>query len=190
VDLRRTVISSKRLSLAAFAPGDAPEIFDAVTPTLTRFMAFEPSPTLAAFADVWGTWPPQMAAGTELYLVLRLRTTGEFLGIAGLHGVGKSEPETGIWIKEQAHGFGYGREALQHEVAGRGAMRRASVHLPVVERPRHLAEPGRRLSSAAAVCEIRRHRPGGRLSIRPLGGSPVRVNGYDATEAASGEAGP
>ncbi len=112
MDLRRTALASKRLSLAAFAPGDAPEIFDAVTPALTRFMAFDPSSSLAAFAGVWAAWLPQMAAGTELYLVLRLKSTGEFLGIAGLHGVGNSEPETGIWIRENAHGFGYGREAL------------------------------------------------------------------------------
>jgi RimJ/RimL family protein N-acetyltransferase len=144
VDLRRTTLSSDRLSLAAFTPRDAAEVFDAVTPTLTRFMAFEPSPSLPAFAGVWGAWLPRMAAGTELYLVLRLKATGEFPGIAGLHGVGKSEPETGIWIRENAHGFGYGREAIATLTAwaGRECGAQAFIY-PVVEEngpSRRLAE--------------------------------------------------
>jgi RimJ/RimL family protein N-acetyltransferase len=117
VDLRKTVLSSKRLSLRAFAPDDAAEIFAAVTPTLTRFMAFDPSPSLDAFATVWRAWLPQMAAGTELLLVIRSKSAGEFLGIAGLHGIGNPEPETGIWVKESAHGLGYGREAISAVVA-------------------------------------------------------------------------
>ena len=84
MDLRGTALSSTRLSLAAFTPDDAAEIFDAITPTLTRFMAFEPPGSLDAFAGVWRAWLPRMAAGTELYLVLRLRSAREFLGIAGL----------------------------------------------------------------------------------------------------------
>jgi RimJ/RimL family protein N-acetyltransferase len=130
--------------LTAFAPDDAAEVFAAVTPTLTRFMAFKPSPSLAAFADTWQAWPPQMAAGTELILVLRLRSSGEFLGIAGLHALGSSEPETGIWIKESAHGFGYGREAVATVIAWAGRELGAQAFLyPVVEqnrRSRRLAE--------------------------------------------------
>ena len=53
-----------------------------------------------------------MAAGTDVSLVVRLTSTGEFLGMAGLHQIGDPEPEIGIWIKEAAHGAGYGREAI------------------------------------------------------------------------------
>ena len=99
MDLRKTVLASPRLSLTAFAPDDAVEVFAAVTPSLTRFMSFGPSPSLAAFAEVWQAWLPQMAAGTELMLVVRLKSSGEFLGIAGLHALDNPEPETGIWIR-------------------------------------------------------------------------------------------
>jgi hypothetical protein len=37
-----------------------------VTPTLTRFMAWDPSPSLQAFADIWRARTPAMAAGTDL----------------------------------------------------------------------------------------------------------------------------
>src|SRR5262245_56212338 len=100
VDLRKTALSSERPTLKAFTPDDAAEGFAAVTPALTRFMGFEASPSLEAFAGVWQGWLPQMAAGAELILVVRLRSTGEFLGVTGLHGIGSPEPETGIWINE------------------------------------------------------------------------------------------
>jgi RimJ/RimL family protein N-acetyltransferase len=97
-------------------------------------MAFEPSPSLAAFAAVRVAWLPQMAAGAELYLVVRLRSTGEFLGMAGLHGLGNAEPETGIWIKENAHGFGYGREAIATLIAWASRERGTQAFIyPVVE---------------------------------------------------------
>jgi RimJ/RimL family protein N-acetyltransferase len=51
------------------------------------------------------------AVGAELHLVIRLASTTEFLGVAGLH-IGSSEPEVGFWIKEIAHGMGYGRESI------------------------------------------------------------------------------
>src|SRR5262249_46574804 len=96
-----------------FTAADADEVFDAVTPSLTRFLAFEPSPSRAAFAEVWRPWLPQMARGTHLYLVVRLAGSREFLGVAGLRDVGGPEPEVGIWIKEPAQRRGYGSEAVR-----------------------------------------------------------------------------
>lgn len=112
MDLCSTALPSKRLSLRAFTADDAAEVFDAVTPTLTRYMSFEPSPSREAFAEIWQEWLPQMTAGTAAFLVVRANTTGELLGVAGLHGIGGDEPEAGIWIREPAHGRGYGREAI------------------------------------------------------------------------------
>jgi RimJ/RimL family protein N-acetyltransferase len=116
-DLRSIALMSARLSLRSFTAADAPESFAASTPTLTRFMGWDPSPSLEAFAEVWREWLPQMASGTDLALVVRLKSTGEFLGMAGLHHIGCAEPEIGIWIKEAAHGSGYGREAVATAIA-------------------------------------------------------------------------
>ena len=111
-DLTGIELLASRLSLRAFTPADAPEIFAAVSPTITRFMSWDPSPSPAAFAEVWRQWLPRMTAGTDLSLVIRLRATDEFLGVAGVHRIGGAEPEVGIWLKEAAHGLGYGREAI------------------------------------------------------------------------------
>ena len=163
MDLRKTVLSSKRLSLKAFAPDDAAEIFAAVTPTLTRFMAFEPSPSLDAFASVWGAWLPQMAAGMELLLVVRSKSAGEFLGIAGLHGIGNPEPETGIWIKVDKGecpwaGLRSGGD-LGSCCLGEPRTWRASIHLP--RRRTERAKPpscGRRCRGHPPSSEIRVYR--------------------------------
>jgi RimJ/RimL family protein N-acetyltransferase len=111
-DLTSIELLANRLALRAFTPPDAPEIFAAASPVITRFMAWDPSPSPAAFAEVWRQWLPRMAAGTDLSLVIRLTSTNEFLGVAGVHGIGSAEPEVGIWLKETAHGLGYGREAV------------------------------------------------------------------------------
>jgi RimJ/RimL family protein N-acetyltransferase len=58
-----------------------------------------------------------MATGTDLHFVIRLRSSGEFLGLAGLHGIDHAAPELGVWIKQAVHGHGYGREAVTTVIA-------------------------------------------------------------------------
>ena len=143
-DLTSIKLVANRLSLRTFTPADAPEIFAAVSPTITRFTAWDPSPSPAAFAEVWRQWLPRMTAGTDLSLVIRLRATDEFLGVAGIHCIGSAEPEVGIWLKETAHGLGYGREAIGAIVEWAPAqIRAAALIYPVAKQnlpSRRLAE--------------------------------------------------
>jgi RimJ/RimL family protein N-acetyltransferase len=111
MDLGSVEIATERLRLRSFTAADAADSFACATPALTRFMTWDPVPSPAAFAEIWREWLPRMAAGTDVALVVRLATTREFLGMAGLHDIGSAAPEVGIWIKE-AHGSGYGREAV------------------------------------------------------------------------------
>jgi RimJ/RimL family protein N-acetyltransferase len=111
------LLASERLDLRPFGQEDASETFVAITPGLTRFMNWEPPATSQAFAEVWRAWLPAIAAETDLHFVIRLRSSDEFLGLAGLHGIDHSTPELGIWIKEAAQGHGYGREAVATVIA-------------------------------------------------------------------------
>jgi RimJ/RimL family protein N-acetyltransferase len=144
MDLSSVSLSSQRLFLKSFASEDALEVFEATTPTLTRFMAWEPAPSLEAFAPIWQSWFPMMYAGTGVHFVVRMKPTLEFLGMAGLHNTSAAEPETGIWIKESQHGYGYGREAVAAVISftARDLGKRAVMY-PVVEHngpSRRLAE--------------------------------------------------
>jgi RimJ/RimL family protein N-acetyltransferase len=109
-------IRSRRLVLRPFTAADAKDVFACITPSITRFMAWEPPPSRAAFAQVWQSWLPSIIDGSNLYLVVR-STEGRCLGIVGLHGAQTKSPELGIWLREDAHGQGLGREAVSAVVA-------------------------------------------------------------------------
>jgi RimJ/RimL family protein N-acetyltransferase len=144
VDLSSVSLSSERLLLKSFIGDDAPEAFLAATPTVARFMSWEPAPSLEAFELTWQSWIPKMRAGTDVSLTVRLKPSLEFLGTAGLHNTDATEPEVGIWIKESQHGYGYGREAVAIIVAfAANDLGKQAVVYPVVEQngpSRRLAE--------------------------------------------------
>ena len=137
-------MSSQRLFLKSFSPEDAIDVFEAVTPTVTRFMGFEPSPSLEAFEQIWQTWFPMMHLGTDGHFVIRTKSNLEFLGIAGLHDINNVEPKIGIWIKEIAQSSGYGRETVAELISFTAReLGKRSVLYPVVEQnypSRRLAE--------------------------------------------------
>src|SRR5215469_4495428 len=112
MDLSSLSLRSERLLLRAFTPDDAREAHAAATPTLTRYMSWDPAPTLESFQQIWRVWLTMMVAGIDAAVAVRLAPNGEFLGMAGLHHIVRPEPEVGIWIKETMHGRGFGREAI------------------------------------------------------------------------------
>jgi RimJ/RimL family protein N-acetyltransferase len=144
MDLSSVSLSSQRLVLKSFTGDDAREAFEAATPSIARFMTWEPASSLEAFAPIWQGWIPRMRAGTDVSFVVRRKPALEFLGAAGLHNVDAAEPEAGIWIKESQHGQGYGREAVAAIVAfAANEFGKRAVVYPVVEQngpSRRLAE--------------------------------------------------
>ena len=110
---RSTHILSERLSISPFSSDDAIETFDCITPTLTRYLSFDPPPSAAVFDTIWRAWLPKIDAGIDFAFTIRLRATGRFIGLAGLHRTGDPEPELGIWVREDEHGNAYGREAVR-----------------------------------------------------------------------------
>ena len=162
MDLSSVSLSSQRLLLKSFTGHDAREAFEAATPTIARFMSWEPAPSFEEFSLIWQSWIAKMHAGTDVSFAVRLKPSLEFLGAAGLHKTDAAEPEVGIWIKESQHGYGYGREAVEMIVAfvADDLSKRAVVY-PVVEQngpSRRLAESlggkiigTRRLRKAAGI---------------------------------------
>jgi RimJ/RimL family protein N-acetyltransferase len=144
MDLSSVSLPSQRLLLKSFTGDDAGEAFLVATPTIARFMSWEPAPSLEAFERIWQSWIPKMRAGTDVSLTVRHKPSLEFLGIAGLHNPDAIEPEVGIWIKEFQHGYGYGREAVATIIAFVASeLGKQAVLYPVVEQngpSRRLAE--------------------------------------------------
>jgi RimJ/RimL family protein N-acetyltransferase len=111
-DLSETCILSERLTLRAFASVDAAEFFAGINPRIAKYMSWNPPASMKEYEGVWTQLLAHMKQGWELSLVARLSTTSEFLGLIGLHPAEGDLLETGLWLKEAAHGRGYGREAI------------------------------------------------------------------------------
>jgi hypothetical protein len=82
-DLTGTEILSDRLTLRAFVPADARDIFPEATLEISRYMTWEPAVSLEAFSTIWPEWLQKTRAGVELSLVVRRRLTDEFLRCCG-----------------------------------------------------------------------------------------------------------
>ncbi|WP_312704984.1 GNAT family N-acetyltransferase [Stenotrophomonas lactitubi] len=123
---------TQHLVLRPFSCADGHEVFAGITPTLTRFMAFDPPGSFAAFEKIGQQWLRLIEQGSEYTFVIRHLQDGRFVGIAAVHRVTEGEPELGIWISEREHGQGYGGEAVSavvHWCAGRFAA--AAYRYPV-----------------------------------------------------------
>ncbi|HPM73843.1 MAG TPA: GNAT family N-acetyltransferase, partial [Spirochaetales bacterium] len=111
------VIESERLLQVAIRHDFDADIFREFTPAVATYMY--PAPTCdradtRAFVD---SSIEGLQTGEQLQLVIVDKERGEFIGCSGLHGLGRSDPELGIWTKLSAHGQGYGREAVTAIVA-------------------------------------------------------------------------
>ena len=104
------VILSPRLQLSRFQLADAEEVFACITPAITRFMQWEPpswSEYIARCNKRLQTPEPN-----TLSFVIRRRDSKECLGMTALEDKDMPSPELGLWIKESAHGQGFGREVV------------------------------------------------------------------------------
>ncbi len=113
LDAERLEIRGDGIRLRPVVEADAADIFTYFDRDVTRYMSPAPALDIEETLAVIRRWDVGRARGDELVLAITLRETGEFLGCCGLHGRGKVRtPELGIWTKTEAHGHGYGREAI------------------------------------------------------------------------------
>ena len=101
MDYEKIVIQSSRITLKPFTAHDADESYHCITPTLTRFMSWEPPENRQVYDGIWQGWIQHIAEGSEYVFVIRHAESEEFLGLGGLHDVQSKTP-----------GAGYGKEAV------------------------------------------------------------------------------
>ena len=112
MSMMQVLIRSARLELSPFKMADAEEVFECITPAIARFMRWEPSKSLSEYK---AHREARLQANDQsvFSFVIRRSDTMECLGIAGLDEADQPSPELGIWLKEAAHGHGYGTEAIR-----------------------------------------------------------------------------
>ena len=106
------LIQSARLQLSPFTMADAEEVFQCITPAIARYMRWEPP---QSFNEYKANREARLLANDDsvFSFVIRRNDTMECLGLAGLDEADQPTPELGIWLKEAAHGHGYGGEAIR-----------------------------------------------------------------------------
>ncbi len=124
------VIHSLRLQLSQFQMMDAQEVFRCITPSITRFMPWEPP----SWRDYVKRCEKRIQAPepNNFHFVIRRLDSRECLGMASLEDADSISPELGLWLKESAHGQGFGREVVSSLVEwGHASPGKRSFHYPV-----------------------------------------------------------
>lgn len=114
IDLLALTIEGDRLRLVAISNKFERDILEEFTSEITRYMFPSPAQDIQVTRQFIDESRRAMQIGNNLQFVILSKTTGEFLGCCGLHGEDRVRtPELGIWVKKNAHGNGYGREAVR-----------------------------------------------------------------------------
>ncbi len=113
IDLLSVEIKSERLRLVPIDFKYDQDIFREFTSDITRYMFPKPAEDISETRAFIQESIDGMKAGNNLQMGIVDKESGEFLGCCGLHGQANPRiPEFGIWLKQSAHGFGYGKEAI------------------------------------------------------------------------------
>ena len=104
------VIQSPRLQLSQFQMTDAADVFACITPSITKFMRWEPP----SWSEYLARCEKRLESAdpNTFSFVIRRRDGKECLGMAGLEACDTESPELGLWMRESAHGQGFGKEIV------------------------------------------------------------------------------
>jgi RimJ/RimL family protein N-acetyltransferase len=124
------VIQSRRLQLSQFQMMDAREVFRCITPGITKFMPWEPP----SWSEYMSRCEKRVQAPepNKFSFVVRRLDSRECLGMASFEDADSDSPELGLWLKESAHGQGFGREVVSSLVEwGHASLGKESFTYPV-----------------------------------------------------------
>lgn len=105
-------ISTDRLLLTPVSEDHTEHIFRSFTERVITYMIPGTAKDRSETRDVVRGFIEQRNNKTDYVYAITLKTSGEFIGLAGLHHVNDDIPELGIWTKVESHGNHYGREAI------------------------------------------------------------------------------
>lgn len=106
-------IETENLILAKINDSHAQDIFDNFTEDLTRYMYPCPAKQIDQTLEFIHHSLIEMKKDETIQLVILNRTDRSFIGCIGLHKLTEATPEPGLWLRKEAHGKGYGFEAME-----------------------------------------------------------------------------
>lgn len=111
MDLRQVQIETERLLLVPVSREYTEEIFLEYREPMTTYMNNTTTGSREALEKRMIERENELKEGKVLFMVVLLKTSGEFLGCFALEDLDQKNPEMGGWLKQSAHGNRYGLEA-------------------------------------------------------------------------------
>jgi RimJ/RimL family protein N-acetyltransferase len=124
------VIQSPRLHLSQFQMLDAQDVFGCITLAITKFMPWKPP----SWSEYVARCEKRVQAPepNKFSFVIRRLDNRECLGMASFEDADSVSPELGLWLKESAHGQGFGLEVVTALVQwGHATLGKESFTYPV-----------------------------------------------------------
>lgn len=112
MDLTNFSLPTGRLVLVPLSMKYKDNVFREFNSSITQYMFPKPPDKIEETEEYILTSEEGIKSGTDLKVVMTLKDTGEFIGLARLHNVKTDMPVLGLWVKKSAHGNGYGKEAI------------------------------------------------------------------------------
>lgn len=107
---------TERLRCEIINQSYAEDIFNSFTSEITTYMYPCPAKKIEETIKFIDDSMKKAENKTTLVFVILDKDNGDFFGCMGLHYLDKPAPEIGIWLKKEAHGNAYGREAATEMV--------------------------------------------------------------------------
>jgi RimJ/RimL family protein N-acetyltransferase len=118
------------MRLSQFQMVDAQDVFGCITPAVAKFMPWEPP----SWSEYVTRCENRLRAPepNKFSFVIRRLDNRECLGMASFEDADSVSPELGLWLKERAHGQGFGREVVASLVGwGHAFLGKESFTYPV-----------------------------------------------------------
>jgi [ribosomal protein S5]-alanine N-acetyltransferase len=112
MNLLNVSIETNRLTLVPTSIEFAEDIFKEFTKEITTFMYPKSANKIDETLSFVKLSREKMEKGEQLQVAIVDKVTGKFIGHGGVNKLNTDTPEPGIWIKKEAHGNRYGREAV------------------------------------------------------------------------------
>lgn len=106
-----SMLQTERLFLSPLSVEYIDDIFAEFTADVTRFMFPKPPSSRKDTEKFVHEEMEKCERNEDIMLVILEKKSREFLGCIALEKINTTHPEFGIWLKVEAHGHGYGREA-------------------------------------------------------------------------------
>ncbi|MBS1494044.1 MAG: GNAT family N-acetyltransferase [Bacteroidetes bacterium] len=112
MDFTNFTLPTERLVLVPLSMKYKHDVFREFNTSITQYMFPKPPVIIEETEEFIRSGEEGIKSGNDLRVVMTLKNTNEFIGLARLNDVKTDIPVLGLWVKKSAQGNAYGKEAI------------------------------------------------------------------------------